>query len=175
MRIAAIVFAIMRWFNLAEAQKRAIIVASTTPTEQSGLLGYLLPQFSKAEGIGVKIVAVGTGQALDIGRRGDADVVFVHDRPAEDKFMTEGQGVKRGFGTRPALTLGPRKMVGIARSARAHIANRTQNDCSWAFLCTSVNSRARNSSKASRKMSSRAMGGKAISFWRLPCPPRTPN
>jgi len=81
--------------TLALAQDRAITVASTTSTEQSGLFGYLLPLFSKAEGIGVKVVAVGTGQALDIGRRGDADVVFVHDRPAEDRFMAEGQGVKR--------------------------------------------------------------------------------
>jgi tungstate transport system substrate-binding protein len=70
-------------------------VASTTSTEQSGLFGHLLPLFSKARGIDVKVVAVGTGQALDIGRRGDADVVFVHDRPAEDKFMSEGEGVKR--------------------------------------------------------------------------------
>jgi tungstate transport system substrate-binding protein len=95
MRIAAIISAAVFWFGAAEAQERAITVASTTSTEQSGLFGYLLPQFSKAEGINVKVVAVGTGQALDIGRRGDADVVFVHDRPAEDKFMSEGQGVKR--------------------------------------------------------------------------------
>jgi tungstate transport system substrate-binding protein len=79
----------------AYGQERAIIVASTTSTEQSGLFGFLLPEFLKAEGVNVKVVAVGTGQALDIGRRGDADVVFVHDRPAEDKFMSEGQGVKR--------------------------------------------------------------------------------
>jgi tungstate transport system substrate-binding protein len=77
------------------AQDRSITVASTTSTEQSGLFGYLLPRFSENSGIKVKVVAVGTGQALDIGRRGDADVVFVHDRPAEDKFMSEGQGVKR--------------------------------------------------------------------------------
>src|SRR3954469_19028496 len=87
--------AILLWSTIAVAQERAITVASTTSTEQSGLFGYLLPLFSKAAGIDVKVVAVGTGQALDIGRRGDADVVFVHDRPAEDKFMSEGEGVKR--------------------------------------------------------------------------------
>jgi tungstate transport system substrate-binding protein len=95
MRVAAIIFAAVFWYGAAEAQERAITVASTTSTEQSGLFGYLLPQFSKETDIAVKVVAVGTGQALDIGRRGDADVVFVHDRPAEDKFMAEGQGEKR--------------------------------------------------------------------------------
>jgi len=73
----------------------SIIVASTTSTEQSGLFGFLLPRFTAKTGIQVKVVAVGTGQALDIGRRGDADVVFVHDRPAEEKFMAEGFGVRR--------------------------------------------------------------------------------
>ena len=77
------------------AQERFITVASTTSTEQSGLFAHLLPAFEADTGIKVRVVAVGTGQALDIGRRGDADVVFVHDRPAEDKFMAEGQGVKR--------------------------------------------------------------------------------
>src|SRR5215472_5816606 len=77
------------------AQERSITVASTTSTEQSGLFGYLLPAFTAKTGIQVKVVAVGTGQALDIGRRGDADVVFVHDRPAEDKFIAEGQGISR--------------------------------------------------------------------------------
>lgn len=76
-------------------QASSITVASTTSTEQSGLFGYLLPRFTETTKIGVKVVAVGTGQALDIGRRGDADVVFVHDRPAEGKFMAEGQGVRR--------------------------------------------------------------------------------
>ena len=80
---------------LAVAQERSIIVASTTSTEQSGLFGFILPLFTARTGIRVNVVAVGTGQALDIGRRGDADVVFVHDRPAEDKFMAEGFGVKR--------------------------------------------------------------------------------
>ncbi|WP_369722292.1 extracellular solute-binding protein [Bradyrhizobium sp. LLZ17] len=93
-KIAAIGMALL-WSTVAFAQDRTITVASTTSTEQSGLFGYLLPLFSKAEGINVRVVAVGTGQALDIGRRGDADVVFVHDRPAEDRFMSEGQGVKR--------------------------------------------------------------------------------
>jgi tungstate transport system substrate-binding protein len=79
----------------AFAQERSIVVASTTSTEQSGLFGFLLPKFTEKTGIKVKVVAVGTGQALDIGRRGDADVVFVHDRPAEDKFMAEGFGVHR--------------------------------------------------------------------------------
>jgi tungstate transport system substrate-binding protein len=80
---------------LAHAQDKFIVVASTTSTEQSGLFAHLLPAFEKDTGIKVRVVAVGTGQALDIGRRGDADVVFVHDRAAEDKFMAEGQGVKR--------------------------------------------------------------------------------
>ncbi|WIW44742.1 substrate-binding domain-containing protein [Bradyrhizobium sp. 62B] len=95
MRKIIAIGALLLWSTVASAQDRTITVASTTSTEQSGLFGHLLPLFTKAEGIGVKVVAVGTGQALDIGRRGDADVVFVHDRPAEDKFMSEGQGVKR--------------------------------------------------------------------------------
>jgi tungstate transport system substrate-binding protein len=72
-----------------------IVVASTTSTEQSGLFGHLLPAFSKATGIEVRVVAVGSGQALDIGRRGDADVVFVHDPAAEEKFVADGFGLKR--------------------------------------------------------------------------------
>ena len=79
----------------ANAQDTSITVSSTTSTEQSGLFGYLLPQFLKATGIQVKVVALGTGQALDVGRRGDADVVFVHDQPAEEKFVAEGAGVER--------------------------------------------------------------------------------
>jgi tungstate transport system substrate-binding protein len=72
-----------------------ITVASTTSTEQSGLFRHLLPLFEKKTGIQVRVVALGTGQALDMGRRGDADVVFVHARPLEEKFVAEGYGVKR--------------------------------------------------------------------------------
>jgi len=72
-----------------------ITVASTTSTEQSGLFKHLLPLFETASGIQVRVVALGTGQALDLGRRGDADVVFVHDPAAEEKFVAQGHGVKR--------------------------------------------------------------------------------
>ncbi len=75
------------------AQEKFIIVASTTSTEQSGLFKHLLPLFEKQTGTTVRVVAVGTGQALDMGRRGDADVVFVHDPAAEKKFVDEGFGV----------------------------------------------------------------------------------
>nr|WP_243457705.1 substrate-binding domain-containing protein [Ottowia testudinis] len=74
---------------------QSIVVASTTSTEQSGLFAHLLPAFKKASGIEVKVVALGTGQALDTARRGDADAVFVHDQKAEEKFVSEGFGVKR--------------------------------------------------------------------------------
>ena len=77
-----------------QAQAPSIVVASTTSTEQSGLFGHILPQFKQASGIDVKVVALGTGQALDVGRRGDADVVFVHDAAAEQKFVDEGHGIE---------------------------------------------------------------------------------
>ncbi|WP_287467977.1 extracellular solute-binding protein [Hydrogenophaga sp.] len=72
-----------------------IVVASTTSTEQSGLFGHLLPQFKQATGIDVKVVALGTGQAIDMARRGDADVLFVHDKVAEEKFVADGFSAKR--------------------------------------------------------------------------------
>jgi tungstate transport system substrate-binding protein len=78
-----------------QAQQKFITVASTTSTEQSGLFKHLLPIFEKEKGIQVRVVALGTGQALDMGRRGDADVVFVHAKPLEEKFLADGQGVKR--------------------------------------------------------------------------------
>jgi tungstate transport system substrate-binding protein len=78
-----------------QAQERFIVMASTTSTEQSGLFKHLLPAFKQASGIDVRVVALGTGQALDAGRRGDADVVFVHDTVAEEKFVAEGFALKR--------------------------------------------------------------------------------
>src|SRR6188508_2331727 len=79
----------------AFAQDQSILVASTTSTQDSGLFGYLLPLFKTKTGIDVKVVAQGTGQAIDTGRRGDADVVFVHAKELEEKFVAEGGGVKR--------------------------------------------------------------------------------
>ena len=79
----------------AQAQDRFIVMSSTTSTEQSGLFAHLLPAFKSASGIDIRVVAQGTGQALDTARRGDADVVFVHDQVAEEKFVAEGFGVKR--------------------------------------------------------------------------------
>ena len=78
-----------------EAQQRFITVASTTSTEQSGLFKHLLPLFERKTGIQARVVALGTGQSLDMGRRGDADVVFVHAKPLEEKFVVEGFGVQR--------------------------------------------------------------------------------
>jgi len=79
----------------AQAQERFIVMSSTTSTEQSGLFAHLLPAFKAASGVDIRVVAQGTGQALDTARRGDADVVFVHDQVAEEKFVAEGFGVKR--------------------------------------------------------------------------------
>ena len=72
-----------------------LVMASTTSTEQSGLFQHLLPEFRKSTGVDVKVVALGTGQALDMGRRGDADILFVHDQVAEEKFVADGFGIKR--------------------------------------------------------------------------------
>jgi len=77
------------------AQDKSIVVSSTTSTQDSGLFGYILPLFKEKTGIDVKVIAQGTGQALDTGRRGDSDVVFVHAKSAEEKFLAEGEGVKR--------------------------------------------------------------------------------
>jgi len=112
------------------AQDRFITVASTTSTEQSGLFQHILPVFEKKTGIRVRVVALGTGQALDVGRRGDADVVLVHARAAEEKFLAEGHGVKRlpimyndfvlvGPKTDPARVGGSKDIVEALRRIRA--------------------------------------------------------
>jgi tungstate transport system substrate-binding protein len=77
------------------AQSPTLLMASTTSTEQSGLFGHLLPAFTRATGIAVRVVAVGTGQAIDMAKRGDADVLFVHDRAAEEKYIAEGYAPRR--------------------------------------------------------------------------------
>ena len=90
---------VLTWSSLVTspvwAQTATLLMASTTSTEQSGLFAHLLPAFKQATGIEAKVVALGTGQALDMGRRGDADVLFVHDQAAEEKFVADGFGVKR--------------------------------------------------------------------------------
>src|SRR5215813_6191056 len=90
----AIAFALAQ-VSLASAQEKSIVVASTTSTQDSGLYGFILPLFKQKTGIDVRVIALGTGQALDLARRGDADVVLVHAREAEEKFIAEGHGVKR--------------------------------------------------------------------------------
>ena len=92
----------------AAAQDRFIVMASTTSTEQSGLFQHLLPAFTQFSGIGVHVVAVGTGQALDMGRRGDADILFVHDTLAEERFVAEGFGLpRRGVMYNDFVLIGP--------------------------------------------------------------------
>jgi tungstate transport system substrate-binding protein len=93
--IAALFCAAALLAPVARAQDKFIVMSSTTSTEQSGLFSHLLPQFKHATGIDVRVVALGTGQALDMARRGDADIVFVHDQVAEEKFVAEGFGLQR--------------------------------------------------------------------------------
>ena len=93
--LLALVLGLVTLAGAARAEDRFITIASTTSTQDSGLFDYLLPIFTKKTGIAVHVVAVGTGQALKIGQQGDADVLFVHDRAGEEKFVAEGYGVKR--------------------------------------------------------------------------------
>jgi len=93
--LAAFAGAALVCAGASSAEERFITLASTTSTEQSGLFDYILPIFRKASGINVRVVAVGTGQALAIGARGDADALLVHDRVGEDKFVAEGNGIDR--------------------------------------------------------------------------------
>jgi tungstate transport system substrate-binding protein len=95
--------------SLAVAQDKFIVMASTTSTEQSGLFAHLLPAFKRASGVDVRVVALGTGQALDMGRRGDADVLFVHDQVAEEKFVADGFGLaRRGVMYNDFVIVGPK-------------------------------------------------------------------
>jgi tungstate transport system substrate-binding protein len=104
-------------FAPGASAQRFITVASTTSTEQSGLFGHILPVFEQTTGIAVRVVALGTGQALDLARRGDADVVFVHARSAEEKFLREGHGVRRyPVMYNDFVVIGP-------KSDPAHVAN----------------------------------------------------
>jgi tungstate transport system substrate-binding protein len=132
---AALAAAIGLLATVATAQDRVITVASTTSTEQSGLFGHILPIFENEAGIKVRVVALGTGQALDTGRRGDADVVFVHDKPAEEKFVAEGYGVERrevmyndfvlvGPRADPAKTAGKDILEGLRRIVAVDDAKR---------------------------------------------------
>jgi tungstate transport system substrate-binding protein len=116
----------------AQAQN-FITVASTTSTEQSGMFKHLLPIFQKQTGIEVRVVALGTGQALDMARRGDADVVFVHAKTAEEKFIAEGYGVRRqpvmyndfvlvGPKSDPAKVAGGKDIVAALRKVKAQTA-----------------------------------------------------
>ena len=93
--LLALVLGLVTLAGAARAEDRFITIASTTSTQDSGLFDYLLPIFTKKTGIAVHVVAVGTGQALKIGQQGDADVLFVHDRAGEEKFVADGYGVKR--------------------------------------------------------------------------------
>src|SRR5215831_10201491 len=92
---AFVAYTLLLLASPSHAQDRSIVVASTTSTEDSGLFGHILPLFKAATGIEVRVVAQGTGQALDTGRRGDADVLFVHAKAQEEKFIADGFGVKR--------------------------------------------------------------------------------
>jgi len=125
----AIAFALAQ-VSLASAQKKSIVVASTTSTEDPGLFDFILPLFKQKTGIDVKVVARGTEQALDMARRGDADVVFVHAKEAEEKFVAEGHGVKRnsvmyndfviiGPKSDPASIKGARNVVFAMQSIKA--------------------------------------------------------
>ena len=118
---------------------QTITMASTTSTEQSGLFSHLLPDFKKATGIDVKVVALGTGQALDMGRRGDADILFVHDQAAEEKFVAEGFSLKRypvmyndfilvGPKTDPAATQGRDVVVALKKLAASNAAFISRGD-----------------------------------------------
>ena len=136
-RIAVVLLSVLASVS-ASAQERFITLSSTTSTQDSGLFGHILPTFQAATGVGVHVVAVGTGQALAIGMRGDADALLVHDRAGEDKFVAEGYGIDRrdvmyndfvivGPGSDPAHIRGlkdARKALSQIAAAKAPFASR---------------------------------------------------
>ena len=117
------------------AEPQSIVVASTTSTEQSGLFKHLLPLFKDKTGIEVKVVALGTGQALDAARRGDADVVLVHDRAAEDKFVTEGfSRARRDVMYNDFVVIGPKADPAGIRGANLQDAFRKLTEAKTPFV-----------------------------------------
>ena len=127
------------WLAASVHAQQNIVMASTTSTEQSGLFSHLLPAFKQASGIDIKVVALGTGQALDMGRRGDADVLFVHDQAAEEKFVADGFGLKRypvmyndfvlvGPAADPAKVRGKDIVVALQKLAASHTAFISRGD-----------------------------------------------
>ncbi len=136
-----IVFSLAQ-LSFALAQQKSITVASTTSTEDSGLFEYILPLFKQKTGIDVRVVAVGTGQALDIGRRGDADVVFVHAKAEEEKFVAEGFGVKRNSVMyNDFIIVGPKRdPAGIRGAREVGFALRTIRDKRAPFISRGDNS-----------------------------------
>lgn len=133
--IAAAVATTATFAPLAHAEE-SIVLASTTSTEQSGLFGHILPLFEKETGITVKVVALGTGQALDVGRRGDADALLVHDRAAEDKFVEEGYGAyRRDVMYNDFVVVGPKNdPAGVKAASDATAAFRTIADKEATFI-----------------------------------------
>jgi len=136
--LATLVAAVMTAGAVAaeSAAERYITVASTTSTENSGLFDHILPLFEERTGIEVRVVALGTGQALDVGRRGDADVVFVHDRAAEEKFVAEGFGVdRRDVMYNDFVLIGPRSdPTGVRGMTDIIAAFRAIHDTGAAFV-----------------------------------------
>ncbi len=137
--LAGVCLAVLGLAGPAAAQQPFIVLASTTSTEQSGLFGHVLPQFTQATGIAVRVVALGTGQALDTARRGDADAVLVHDTAAEEKFVADGFAAKRvpvmfndfvlvGPATDPARARGTDIAAALARVARQGAAFVSRGD-----------------------------------------------
>ena len=134
--ILAAVIATALCVPAAAQEDKSIVVASTTSTQDSGLFGYLLPLFKAKTGIEVKVVALGTGQALDTARRGDADVVFVHAKPEEEEFLAEGFSVKRyPVMYNDFVLIGPRSdPAGVAKSKDIVEALRTLKAKEQSFI-----------------------------------------